>query len=91
MKNFKKIDSLYEKDHVTAFKFVNGNDYDFFSTKNNRMSNNNSSIRSESQNPQKIPNPSNLKPIKPIPSKCFRVEEILRSLKSHFRDNWELD
>ena len=66
-----KIDEIYYKDHVTAFKHMHIKEFNQNITKNDLTKN---------LNGNKILNP--------LPSKKFRVEEILKHLKSHFIKCW---
>ena len=78
-----KLDELFHMDHVTAYKFLNRNKNNFIETldiKNDNLAD----IRSKT-----LQQFSNHKIIKPIPSKQFRVEYILKILKEHFKIAWE--
>ena len=68
-----KIDEIYHKDHVTAFKHMH-KEFNQNITKNDLTKN---------LNGNKILNP--------LPSKKFRVEEILKHLKSHFIKCWNYE
>ena len=71
-----QVDNLYHKDHVTAFKFLYGGK--------------NSNYQTNTHNSPKIPSHlTHLKVIQPLPSKKFRIEEILKTMKDYFRIGWE--
>lgn len=81
-----KIDQIFNQDHVTAFKAKMNpskvKDGDRFEIPRNPQNYSKSSV-------SLLNELSNLRPMKPLPSKQFRIHHILKNLREHFQKCWE--
>ena len=78
-----KLDEIYHLDHVSAYNFINKT--------SNKYANNNGEAQDTSST-KPLPNHlSNLEKAKPLPSKKFRVQNIINNLNNHFMQCWEYE
>ena len=75
-----KLDEIFHLDHVTAFKFLHGDNDSETKTTN-----------APKHSQEDLTCFKNHKIIKPLPSKKFRLEIILKNLKDHFKLSWDYE